>query len=159
MILKNNERTRLNPVLALQGYFCVFDGEPGTYLCKIHVHMGTVQFSHDAYSPITGGWDDCPGNNEERRMLFHESEPQSFRFTLDRNDGQLDSVIISNHLWTEPAEFTLNYEMLGRRSNQSAGMPGNSICKERMTLFCAAREWFGTSGISCTEGSGFRGSF
>ena len=123
MILKNNERTRLNPVLALQDYFCVFDGEPGAYLCKIHVHMGTVQFSHDAYSPITGGWDDCPGNNEERKMLFHENEPQVFRFTLDRNDGQLDSVIFSNHLWTEPAEFTLNYEML------DAVQPSLQVCQ------------------------------
>ena len=110
MTLRNNIRTHLNPVLSMHGYCAVFAGDAGTYECEICVHKGSVQYTHDAYSAITGGWDDRPDSGEARRQILREGEIVRFFFTYGAHYGQPDSIVVANASYLKPAEFTIRYE-------------------------------------------------
>ena len=110
MILKNDVRTRLNPVLLLRKYCATFDEEEGTYECEICVHKGNVEFWHHTYNTVTGGWEDRHDLSGQIKKIIHEGEVLHFQFTHEKHDGQLDSIVVSNHAYLKPAEFTFKYE-------------------------------------------------
>lgn len=110
MVLKNDVRTRFNPVLLLRKYCATFSEAEGTYECEICVHKGCVEFSHSSYNTLTGGWDDRPDSSNESRRIIREGESLRFHFTREKHDGQLDSIVLSNHAYLRPAEFTFKYE-------------------------------------------------
>lgn len=110
MKLRNCVRTRLNPVLALKDYSCTFEEEEGFYICEITVHHGIVLFKHEAYNTVVGGWVDDPGEGQERTMVIRKGEMRTIKFQIEKKYGQKDSVLISNHSYIKPAEFTVKIE-------------------------------------------------
>lgn len=110
MILKNNVRTRLNPVLMLHKYCAAFHEAEGSYECEICVHKGCVEFSHSAYNTVTGGWESLPDSPDLGKRIIREGESLHLCFTHERRCGQPDSIVISNRAYFAPAEFTIQYE-------------------------------------------------
>lgn len=110
MTLQNNTQTHLNPGIFPYCSTSCFQGQPGSYTCRIHVNKGNILFCHTAYNIEANCWSDKPEGDEKERIPIHEGETKELNFTRKQHDGEPDYIWIANNSYLKPADFTCSYE-------------------------------------------------